>query len=288
MLRLIPPGGGLTSVQLKVIAQIASELELESVTLTPGRALDLRGISAGQTAGVLSRLAEAGLSVQEVPAGCPGLEAATKPDPDLVGVREQEQPGLFTIGVPVLAGRLSISQTRKAADLAERYAGGRLQLTSRQNLLLLDVPKERVVQLLEGLESVDLRVAASVYRRGLTACADGVEERARELLDYLESRVPLKEPLRIHFSAGECGCERALESEVGLHVGEVYRLSVDGSPVLGLPAIPAGLIKYRLEKLLVRYKKDRGPGEPFREFCRRIGGEELSRLLSDEAAHPAA
>jgi ferredoxin-nitrite reductase len=284
MLRLILPGGRLTSVQLKAVAQAASELEREFITLTPSRALDL-------PAEFLPRLAEAGLSTRDLPAGCPGLETDAAQDPDCVGVREQEQPMLFTIGVPVPAGRLSASQARKAADLAERYAGGLLQLTSRQNLLLPDVPKERVAQVLEGLESVDLRVAASVYRRGLTACAEGVEERARELLDHLESRVPLKEPLRIHITAGACNCEQALEAEIGLRAAriqveermiEAYDLSVDAQPVPGAGGIPAGLVKYRLENLLVRTKRDRASGESIREFFRRIGDEEVARLLSGE------
>ena len=297
MLRLTLPGGGLTSLQLKAVAQIASELELEFSILTPSRALDLPGLSAGQAAGLLPRLAEAGLSAQDLPVGCTGMEAAAVPDPDCVGVREQEQAGFFTIGVPVLAGKLSIGQMRKAADVAERYADGRLQLTSRQNLLFLNIPKERVLQVLEGLESVDLRVAASVYRRGLTACAEGVEERARGLLDYLEKQVPLKEPLGIHFSAGECNCEQVLGAEIGLRAAQVqgedrmidaYHLAVDGRPVPGLPDIPAGMVKYRLENLLVRWKRARASGESLREFCRRTGDEELARLLSEEAAHPAA
>ena len=288
MLRLTLPGGGLTSLQLKAVAQIASELELEFSVLTPGRALDLPGLSAVQIAGFLPRLAEAGLSAQDLPAGCAGMEPAAVPDPDCVGVREQQQSGLFTIGVPVLAGKLSVRQMRKAADLAERVADGRLRLTSRQNLLLLNVPKDRVIQALEGLESVELRVAASIYRRGLTVCAEGAEDRARGLLDYLEKQVPLKEPLRIHFSAGGCNCEQVLEAEIGLRATpQGTQLSVDGRPVPGTPAVPAGLVKYRLENLLVRAKRDRGPGESFREFFRRVGDEELSRLLSEEAAHPS-
>ena len=297
MLRLTLPGGGLTSLQLKAVAQIASELEFEFSLLTPSRALDLPGLSASQAAGLLPRLAEAGLSAQDLPAGCAGMEAAVVPDPDCVGVREQEQAGFFTIGVPVLTGKLSIGQMRKAADVAERYADGKLRLTSRQNLLFLNVPKERVLQMLEGLESVDLRVAASVYRRGLTACAGGVEERAGGLLDYLEKQVPLKEPVGIHFSAGGCNCEQVLGAEIGLRVAQIqgedrmidaYHLAVDGRSIPGLPDIPAGMIKYRLENLLVHWKRDRASGEPLREFCRRTGDEELARLLSEEAAHPAA
>lgn len=269
MLRLILPGGRLTSVQLKAVAQSASELGYESAALTPARVL----------------------SVQETPAGCPGLDVSAPPDSDCVGVREQEQPGLFTVGVPVLAGRFSLSQMKKTADLVERYADGQLQATSRQQLLLLNVPKERVAQVLEGLESVDLRIAASVYRRGLTACAEGVEQRARELLEHLESRVPLKEPLRIHLSAGGCNCEQVLEAEIGLRATrvqveermiEAYDLSVDERPVPAARGIPAGLVKYRLENLLVRYKRDRQPAESLREFCRRVGDEEVDRLLSGE------
>ncbi|GEM_PF-2869775 len=297
MLRLILPGGLLTSAQLKAAAQAASELGLESVTLTTGRALGLAGISPDQQAGLLPRFTEAGFSVQDLPAGCPGLGADAAPDPDGVGVREQEQqPGFFTIGVPVLAGELSLGQARKAADGAERYADGQLRITSRQQLLILNVPKEKVLQLMEGLESVDLRVACSVYRRGLTCCAEGVAARARELLEYLEKQVPLKEPLRIHFTAGGCGCEQGLGAEIGLQAArlqveermiEAYRLSIGGESVPGLSVVPAGLVKYRLEKLLVRYKKERGPEESFRDFCGRTGGDELSRLLSEEAVHPS-
>lgn len=278
MLRLILPGGRLASVQLRAVAQAASEMDRESVAITPAWALLLPDLPVV----LLSPLTATGLSVQQALAGCPGSDVSATRDLDCVGVREQ-QPMLFTIGVPVLAGRLSLSQARKAADLAERYADSQLQITSRQQLLLLNVPKERVAQVLEGLESVDLRVAASIYRRGLTACAEGVEERARELLDHLEKQVPLKEPLRIHFSAGGCNCEQVLEAEIGLRAARgTCSLSVDGRPVPGADSIPAGLVKYRLENLLVRYKQDRTSGEPFREFCRRIGEEQLSHLLSGE------
>ena len=296
MLRLTLPGGGLTSLQLKAVAQIASELELEFSFLTPGRSLDLSGISAGPIAGLIPRLAEAGISAAEIPAGCPGLDAASAVDPDGVGVREQPEPGLFTIGVPVLAGRFSVNQMRKAADVAERHADGKLQLTSRQNLLFLNVPKDKVLQVMEGLESVDLKVAASIYRRGLTACAEGSEERARGLVEHLEKQVPLKEPVGIHFSAGACNCEQVLAAEIGLRATQIqvedrmidaYQLAVDGRPV-SVPALPAGMAKVRLENLLVRWKRDRAPGESFREFSRRTGDEEIARLLSEEAAHPAA
>ena len=261
MLRLTLPGGGLSSLQLKTVAQIASELELEFFVLSTGRALDLPGLSAGRTVGLLPRLAETGFSAQELPAGCPGMASSAVPDPDGVGVREQDSGGLFTVGVPVLAGKLSAAQMRKAADLAERHADGRLRITSRQHLLLLNVPKEKVIQVLEGLESVGLRVAASVYRRGFTACAEVAEERACGLLDYLEKQVPWKDPLRIHISDGGCNCEQLLEAEIGLRSAHVqsedrmidaYQCAVGGRPVPEAPAVPAGLVKYRLEKLLIR------------------------------------
>ena len=293
---LTVPGGKLSSAQMKAIAKVAADHGRDLADLTTARGIRLHGIPADLSSELLSRLSEAGLAPQD-PAFVRESEEQAGQQPDPIGVLEQQEAGFFTIGVPVLTGKLSIGQMRKAADVAERYADGKLQLTSRQNLLFLNVPKERVLQMLEGLELVDLRVAASVYRRGLTACAEGVEERARGLLDYLESRVPLKEPLGIHFSAGGCNCEQVLGAEIGLRATQVqgedrmidaYHLAVDGRPVPGLPDIPAGMVKYRLENLLVRWKRNRASGEPLREFCRRTGDEELARLLSEEAAHPAA
>ncbi|MBI3333335.1 MAG: nitrite reductase, partial [Candidatus Omnitrophica bacterium] len=227
---------------------------------------------------------------------------------DHVGVHEQKQPGLFYVGVPVLVGRITGGQMRKVADLAERHGDGSVRLTVRQNLLILNIPQERVAQVLEGLGSVGLKVDASPILRGVVTCT-GIEfcklavtetkVRAREIVEHLESRVMLEEPLRIHVTGCPNTCAQSPIAHIGLQgsqtkvgdrVVEAYDVAIGGE--LGrnrafnhfvLRKLPAAEVQLRLERLLMAYKKQRRPGERFNDFCRRLGDEGLAGLLSEEA-----
>lgn len=226
---------------------------------------------------------------------------------DHVGVHEQKQPGLFYVGVPVVIGRVSGNQMRKVADLSERCGDQTVRLTVRQNLLILNVPKEKVANVLEGLESVGLGVNASPIARGVLACT-GVEfcklavtetkARAKEIIEYLQTRVLLTEPLRIHVTGCPNNCAQASIAHIGLQgsrvaVGETsvesYDVAVGGQ--LGsqrafnhfvVRKIPATQVKFRLEKLLIEYKKRRQSGELFNRFCERLGDAAIAQILAEE------
>src|SRR5206468_2436091 len=85
-----------------------------------------------------------------------------------LGVHEQKQEGLCFIGLPVLAGRLGGSAMIRVAELMERE-GGEIRLTQQQNLLLANVPRERVNLVLQGAEAVGL-AADGVLRGTSVAC----------------------------------------------------------------------------------------------------------------------
>lgn len=223
---------------------------------------------------------------------------------DHVGVHEQKQAGLFYVGVPILVGRITGAQMRKVADLAERHGDGSIRLTPRQNVLLANIPHEKVAQVLEGLEAADLKVRASGVLRGVLACT-GTEfcklavtetkARAQELVGYLEQRVPLEEPLRIHVSGCPNTCAQnpiahiglqGSKAKVGEQVVDAYDVAVGGQLGQGrsfnhfvVRKIPATELKFRLERLLVGYKKKRKGGEAFNDFCSRVGDAEVARLL---------
>jgi hypothetical protein len=77
------------------------------------------------------------------------LEAAVPETPaedayrDHVGLHQQRQPGLAYAGFAILRGRLDPATMRATADLAERFGSGALRTTHMQNLVVLDVPRER-------------------------------------------------------------------------------------------------------------------------------------------------
>src|SRR5437763_12686775 len=89
---------------------------------------------------------------------------------DHVGAHPQKQPGYSYVGAAVLRGRISAEQMRRAADLADEFAGGELRTTNMQNLLVANIPNRNVEQLAQGLEAVGLRVADSPFWRGAIAC----------------------------------------------------------------------------------------------------------------------
>ena len=273
MLRLKIPGGHLTSAQLKAIAKAVSGPEGEIADLTSGREIELPGVPSAPSPEILSLLQMAGMIPQESSASF-GEPSPAVPEP--VGVWEQQEPGLFSLGVPVLAGRLSGGQMRKLADVVERYGAGSLRLTAGQDVLIPNVPKEKVAQALEALDAVDLRIAASPFRRGLVVCGRGDRERAKELVSHLEKQVPLEEPFRIHWSDAPCGCAGFSSAQIAIEGGDSYDVTIGGFTAAG---VPAGQLKQRIENLLVRYKRTRGPAEPFGDFCARAGEEELRRLL---------
>ena len=72
-----------------------------------------------------------------------------------IGVHPQSQAGLHYIGVSVPVGRLPVEQMLALADVADQFGTGELRLTVWQNLLIPNIPDERV----------DEALAASSRRR---------------------------------------------------------------------------------------------------------------------------
>jgi len=231
---------------------------------------------------------------------------------DHVGVHAQKQPGLYYVGAPVLVGRISSAQMKKVADLCRRHGDGKtLRLTNRQNILLLNVPEANVEKVLEGLAGVGLSINAHPVRRSVVTCT-GTEfcklaitetkARSRQIVEHLERRVALEEPLRLHIT----GCPNACAQHQIAHIGmmgsktkvngqivDAYDIFVGGQMGRGatfnhpvLRKVPAADCAKRLEALLLGFTRQRQAGESFNAWCARVGDQELAKLLTGGAGHP--
>ena len=69
---------------------------------------------------------------------------------DHVGVQKLKN-GLNAVGVAPIAGRVSGTILTKVADLAEAAGSDRIRFTPYQKLVILDVPDEKLDQLVEQL-----------------------------------------------------------------------------------------------------------------------------------------
>jgi len=89
---------------------------------------------------------------------------------DHVGVHPQKEQGLVYAGLAVLRGRITPEALWAVADAAERDGTGDIRTTSMQNLLVLNIPRERAAGLARDVEAARLRLEASPYWRGTIAC----------------------------------------------------------------------------------------------------------------------
>ena len=130
---------------------------------------------------------------------------------DLLGVHPQKQDGKVRIGILVPTGRLSPSECRELADLADKYAGGEIRLTVEQNVILPNVDKNMVGELLneKALNGKRMKVNSGMIEGNIVSCTGAqfcglalieTKTNAEALGKTLESLVTVDRPIRIHWT----------------------------------------------------------------------------------------
>ena len=84
-----------------------------------------------------------------VPLGPAGKDARYDHDADHLGVNPQRQEGLYSVGLCVPTGRTCADDMAELARLAAAYGSGSIRLTVGQNVIIADVPQERLPALLD-------------------------------------------------------------------------------------------------------------------------------------------
>jgi sulfite reductase (ferredoxin) len=143
---------------------------------------------------------------------------------DHVGVARQKD-GAYAVGFALRSGRITGTLLTRIADLADEYGAGRIRTTTQQKLVILDVPDERVEDLVAALAEHDLQVRPSAFRRGTMACT-GLEfcklaivetkQHAQDLYAELEKRLPdFDVPIGINVNGCPNSCARFQTADIG-------------------------------------------------------------------------
>jgi len=228
---------------------------------------------------------------------------------DHLGVIPQKQPGLFSVGASVVRGRITPSQLRLAADLAERYADGHVRTTPMQNLLLVNVPEARVSTVISQLAAGGLPVASSAFVRGTVACTGSefcklalteTKSFARWLTETLEDRYPdFQHQLKLHITGCPNSCGQHWIADIGI---EGKKIKVDGKLVdayyfcvggsvghIASIARPVGFrcradeVPDAISRLLDAFQSDRRSGESLQQFLARYSNDVLRSILAGGA-----
>jgi len=223
------------------------------------------------------------------------------------GIQPQKQEGLFSIGLAVLAGRLRGDQILRIADLAGQE-GLAIRLSQRQNLILANVPEDRLVHVLSQAEAWGFQVHASNLRANSIACTGGPfcnfsygssKDLLVEVIDDLERSVGDLDDVVIqadgclhacaHHWVGDIGLQASyvrnsdgtMEEALMIILGGGYgREAGIGQVVVKRASVPQA--KRYLENLLRFYRKS-GPWPSFAAFTRAFSGERLLQIMETGA-----
>ncbi len=221
---------------------------------------------------------------------------------DHLGVHRQ-QDGRFYVGAAPAVGRVSGTILAGVAHLAEAAGSNRVRLTVQQQLLILDVPEDRVPTVVEGLRTLGLHVAPSAFRRGAMACT-GIEycklaitatkAPAISAIASLEERLPeFATPLSIHVNGCPNSCARIQTADIGFK-GQIVTApdgrQVEGFQVhlgggLGLDSgfgrklrghkVTAEELPDYIERVAKAFESERADDESFPQWAARAGEDSL-------------
>ncbi|ORA20375.1 nitrite/sulfite reductase [Mycobacterium arosiense] len=225
---------------------------------------------------------------------------------DHVGVQRLKN-GLNAVGVASIAGRVSGTILTAVADLAERAGSDRIRLTPYQKLVILDVPDDKLDELVAGLDALGLQSQPSHWRRNLMACT-GIEYcklsfaetrvKAQSLVPELERRLAdineqLDVPITVNINGCPNSCARIQVADIGLKgqmVDDGEGGSVEGFQVhlggsLGLDSgfgrklrqhkVTSDELGDYIERVTRNFLKYRGEGERFAQWAMRADEDDL-------------
>ncbi len=194
-------------------------------------------------------------------------------------------------GIP---GDMTAAQMEAVADLADAYSFGELRVTHRQNLVLADVPRERLYDLWRALDALELATPNVARATDIIACPGldfcnlatarsiPVAQRLSDRLAELDGRHDLG-PLNINIS----GCINSCGHHHVGHIGilglekagvESYQVTLGGSSaddaaigtIVGRGFTTDEIVD-AIDTIVVTYLERRETGEPFNDTLRRIG-----------------
>ncbi len=234
---------------------------------------------------------------------------------DHLGIGKQKD-GNYYVGVPIGRGRWTARNMADVADLADKYATGekRIRTTSKQNVILLDIPEANVAELEKELTDRGLPPVAHSLRTSLVSCTGTefcnlavVETKARagRVLQWLEQNVDIDFPLFISFTGCPNACAQYQIADIGLTgIPVVLRDQLDenGKPTkidgfkvllgagLGLDPkfneliakkIPGDLIHLSIKSLIETFKAERvDEDETFQSWVTRSEPEYLQKVIT--------
>ena len=154
-----------------------------------------------------------------------GQHLVTRAPRSGLGVQPQKQPGLHWVGLSVPVGRLDAAAMAELAAVARRHGNGELRFTEAQNVLIANVPADRLEALLaEPLlqrfsPTPGALMAEAVSCTGNRYCSFALiptKTTAQAVVEELERRLELPHAVSTHWTGCPNACGQPYMGEIGL------------------------------------------------------------------------
>jgi ferredoxin-nitrite reductase len=220
-----------------------------------------------------------------------------------IGVHAQSQPSLHYIGVSVPVGRLPVDQMLALASIAETCGNGELRLTVWQNLIIPNIPTDKLEVAKSAVLAAGLAFEAGTILSGTVACtgnkgcrfaATDTKAHAVALANMLDSRFNIMQPINLHVTGCPHSCAQHYIGDIGLmglKVGgeEGYQVVIGGGSDRDqgiarelIPAIKFSDLPPVMEQLFHSYNTRRSTEESFLDFARRHSITELQSFCATQ------
>ncbi|OOM77845.1 ferredoxin--nitrite reductase [Clostridium sp. BL-8] len=221
------------------------------------------------------------------------------------GAHPQKQKDKSYIGVNLPLGEITSDELFQLAHISEKYGDSKIRTTLSQNLIITGVNNEDVPSLLEKDVFKHLSPDPKAFI-GYTVSCTGKEfcnlaivetkERAKKVVEYLDSKIKLDTPIRIHFTGCPNSCGQKHIADISLQ-GAIIKteegseeaftiwlggtLNDDGNFAenlnLRIKSSDAHLV---IESIILLFKENKLENEPFNEFVSRIGITKIKKNLN--------
>ena len=224
---------------------------------------------------------------------------------DHVGVQRLKN-GRNAVGVAPIAGRVSGTILSAVAEIAEKAGSDRVRFTPYQKLIVLDVPDDKLDDVVSALEALGLPSRPSQWRRNLMACT-GIEYcklsfaetrvRAQGLVPDLEKRLEdinaqLDVPITVNINGCPNSCARIQVADIGfkgqmvddgdgpvegfqVHLGGSLGLDSGFGRKLRQHKVLSHELGDYIERVVRNFVKQRGEGERFATWAIRADEADL-------------
>ena len=220
----------------------------------------------------------------------------------------QQQEGYYVVYVTLPLGDISEAQFPLLSDAARKYAGGRIRLTTEQNLVYRWVPEGHLHAFWSDLKKMGLsedganQITDVVSCPGTDSCkmgitsSMGVASALRETLRQSAFEDPMVNSLHVKVSGCPNGCSRHHIANIGFHGAATkgdgnqvpaYEVFLAGNYGNQDPVrfghrvkakVPAKRVPLFMNEIISFYQDNRSKEEPFNDFVDRVGTDPFEKL----------